>query len=98
MAGNPDRPWSQDSSDEFGREATRSTFYEIEATQIRFWGTCPACTHEFEYFWPLQLVIALDQEPSDPVVMCRCKANTHAGRLPGELSGCGAYWKSRVVT
>lgn len=94
MSGDANRPWSESTSDAFGQRAMNSTFYEVEETRIRFWGACPACSHDFVYFWPLE-VIRLEYV-EEPVVMCRCAADTHAGRPQGAEPGCGAYWISGV--
>lgn len=94
MPGDPNRPWSEATQDAFGQDAMTTTFYEVEPTLIKFWGGCPACGHDFIYYWPLE-VIRLEYS-EQPVVMCRCAANTHVGRPEGADPGCGAYWKSGV--
>lgn len=97
-AGDSTSPWAERSSDDFGVKARQTTEYEFlpqdEPTLVRFTGTCPACGHGFHFDWPLEIWrVAARMEP---VVMCRCESETHAGRPKDITQGCGAYWVSRV--
>jgi hypothetical protein len=95
----PNRPWSETTSDALGIAAQTTTKWaevpdKASATGIKFWGTCPLCTHEFEYVWPLE-VLRVAKE--NPLVMCSC-TYPHAGRPKDTPRGCGAYWVSLVAS
>lgn len=96
---DPNGPWAERTSDELGERARTTTEYELlppaEPTYVRFTGTCPACTHEFLFDWPLESLRVA--HAADPVVLCQCSAPTHAGRPSGTSSGCGAYWVSGIA-